>query len=188
MTRRILINIAHPYLQLNRTQNCQTAIPTKPLCGIAVFMPIRCNDMNRLITLIIICSVALMSCTRKVYVPTETVRTEYKDRVVEAVRVDTVAMRDSVAVYVNGDTVRITKYRDRWRTRIVERHDTVNVAKVDSVAVPVEVPKPYPVERKLTRWERTKMDAGGIAIGILGVAALGGLAWLAWLVYKKRRR
>lgn len=131
---------------------------------------------------------ALCSCTRKVYVPTETVRTEYKDRVVENLRVDTAIMRDSVAVYVNGDTVRITKYRDRWRTRIIERHDTVNVAKVDSVAVPVEVPKPYPVERKLTRWERTKMDAGGIAIGILGVAALCGLAWLAWFVYKKRRR
>lgn len=131
---------------------------------------------------------ALCSCTRKVYVPTETVRTEYKDRVVENLRVDTVFMRDSVAVYVNGDTVQITKYRDRWRTRIIERHDTVNVAKVDSVAMPVEVPKPYPVERKLTRWERTKMDAGGIAIGILGVAALCGLAWLAWLAYKKRRR
>ena len=122
------------------------------------------------------------SCTRKVYVPTETVRTEYKDRVVEAVRVDTVAMRDSVAVYVNGDTVRITKYRDRWRTRIIERHDTCTVTKTDSVQVPVQV------ERKLTKWERTKMDAGGIAIGILGVAALGGLAWLAWLAYKKRRR
>lgn len=122
------------------------------------------------------------SCTRKVYVPTETVRTEYKDRVVEAVRVDTVAMRDSVAVYVNGDTVRITKYRDRWRTRIIERHDTCTLTKTDSVQVPVQV------ERKLTRWERTKMDAGGIAIGILGVAALGGLAWLAWLAYKKRRR
>ena len=122
------------------------------------------------------------SCTRKVYVPTETVRTEYKDRVVEAVRVDTTIMRDSVAVYVNGDTVRITKFRDRWRTRIIERHDTCTVTKTDSVQVPVQV------ERKLTRWERTKMDAGGIAIGILGVAALSGLAWLAWLAYKKRRR
>lgn len=122
------------------------------------------------------------SCTRKVYVPQETVRTEYKDRVVEAVRVDTVAMRDSVAVYVNGDTVRITKYRDRWRTRIIEKHDTIVSVKRDSVAVP------YPVEKPLTKWERAKMDAGGIAIGILGVAALGGLAWLAWLVYKKRRR
>ena len=97
-------------------------------------------------------------------------------------RVDPVAMRDSGAVYVNGDTVRITKYRDRLRTRIIERHDTCTVAKIDSVQVPVQV------ERKLTRWERTKMDAGGIAIGILGVAALGGLAWLAWMVYKKRRR
>ena len=122
------------------------------------------------------------SCTRKVYVPTETVRTEYKDRVVENLRVDTSFMRDSVAVYVNGDTVRITKYRDRWRTRIIERHDTCTVTKTDSVQVPVQV------ERKLTRWERTKMDAGGIAIGILGVAALCGLAWLAWLAYKKRRR
>ena len=122
------------------------------------------------------------SCTRKVYVPTETVRTEYKDRVVENLRVDTAFMRDSVAVYVNGDTVRITKYRDRWRTRIIERHDTCTLTKTDSVQVPVQV------ERKLTRWERTKMDAGGIAIGILGVAALCGLAWLAWLAYKKRRR
>ena len=125
---------------------------------------------------------ALCSCTRKVYVPQETVRTEYKDRVVENLRVDTVAMRDSVAVYVNGDTVRITKFRDRWRTRIVERHDTCTVTKTDSVQVPVQV------ERKLTKWERTKMNAGGIAIWILGVAALGVLAWLAWLVYKKRRR
>lgn len=122
------------------------------------------------------------SCTRKVYVPQETVRTEYKDRVVENLRVDTVAMRDSVAVYVNGDTVRITKFRDRWRTRIVERHDTCTVTKTDSVQVPVQV------ERKLTKWERTKMNAGGIAIWILGVAALGVLAWLAWLAYKKRRR
>ena len=122
------------------------------------------------------------SCTRKVYVPTETVRTEYKDRVVENLRVDTAIMRDSVAVYVNGDTVRITKFRDRWRTRIIERHDTCTVTKTDSVQVPVQV------ERKLTKWERTKMDAGGIAIGILGVAALCGLAWLAWLAYKKRRR
>ena len=123
---------------------------------------------------------ALCSCTRKVYVPTETVRTEYKDRVVEAVRVDTVAMRDSVAVYVNGDTVRITKYRDRLRTRIIEKHDTCTVTKTDSVQVPVQV------ERRLTRWERTKMDAGGIAIGILGVAALGGLAWLlGWCIKRE---
>lgn len=133
--------------------------------------------MNRLITLIILCSVALMSCTRKVYVPTETVRTEYKDRVVENLRVDTVAMRDSVAVYVNGDTVRITKYRDRWRTRIVEKHDTIVSVKRDSVAVP------YPVEKPLTKWQRVKQDFGEFAIAFICVA----LAVIAWFVFKKRR-
>ena len=120
---------------------------------------------------------ALCSCTRKVYVPTETVRTEYKDRVVENLRVDTVAMRDSVAVYVNGDTVRITKYRDRWRTRIIERHDTIVSVKRDSVAVP------YPVEKPLTKWQRVKQDFGEFAIAFICVA----LAVIAWLVFKKRR-
>lgn len=122
---------------------------------------------------------ALCSCTRKVYVPTETVRTEYKDRVVENLRVDTAVMRDSVAVYVNGDTVRITKYRDRWRTRIIERHDTCTVTKTDSVQVPVQV------ERKLTKWEQTKMDFGGMAIG--GFCAVAVLAVAVWIIKRKRR-
>lgn len=124
----------------------------------------------------------LTGCTKTVYVPTETVRTEYRDRAVEALRVDTVALRDSVAVYVSDDTVKITKYRERWRTRIVERHDTATIVKTDSVAIP------YPVERKLTRWEQTKQDIGGMAIGAIGVAVLAVAVWLAWIVYKKRRR
>lgn len=117
------------------------------------------------------------SCTRKVYVPQETVRTEYRDKVVENLRVDTVAMRDSVAVYVNGDTVRITKYRDRWRTRIIEKHDTIVSVKRDSVAVP------YPVEKPLTKWQRVKQDFGEFAIAFICVA----LAVIAWFVFKKRR-
>lgn len=118
-----------------------------------------------------------MSCTRKVYVPTETVRTEYRDKVVENLRVDTVSLRDSVAVYVNGDTVRIVKYRERWRTRIVEKHDTIVSVKRDSVAVP------YPVEKPLTKWQRVKQDFGEFAIAFICVA----LAVIAWFVFKKRR-
>lgn len=122
---------------------------------------------------------ALCSCTRKVYVPTETVRTEYRDKVVESLLVDTVSLRDSVSVYVNGDTVRITKFRDRWRTRIVERHDTCTVTKTDSVQVPVQV------ERKLTKWEQAKMDFGGMAIG--GFCAVAVLAVAVWIIKRKRR-
>lgn len=36
----------------------------------------------------------------------------------------------------------------------------------------IEVPKPYPVERKLTFWERTKIDFGGYAIGTVIVTIL----------------
>lgn len=117
----------------------------------------------------------LGGCTRKVYVPVESV-TSRTDTVYSAkVRVDSVIFRDSVAVVQKGDTVFMTKYRDRYR--IKERTDTVYQAVVDSVKVSV----PCPVERKLTRWEQTKQDVGGVAIGGL-IAAV-----IVWIVKRKRR-
>lgn len=65
----------------------------------------------------------------------ETVRTEYKDRLVE--KVDTVSVKDSTFVYVKGDTLYIYKYRDRWREKIVR--DTAYVMKTDSIEVPVYI-------------------------------------------------
>lgn len=99
------------------------------------------------------------SCTHRVYVPVESVSVR-RDTVREmSVRVDSVTLRDSVAVYVKGDSVTITRWRDRERVRLV--HDTVSkiVEKVDSIKVPV------PVERNLSRWERTKMVTGGLVLG-----------------------
>lgn len=52
------------------------------------------------------------------------------------------------------------------------------VTKVDSI------PVPYPVERELSRWGRTKMELGGWAFGGLIVAVIA----VVWLVFKKRRR
>ncbi len=119
-------------------------------------------------------------CTRTVYVPTE--RTAIRtDTVYSAkLRVDSVIFRDSISVVQKGDTVTITKYRDRIKVR--ERTDTVYQAVTDSVKVSV----PYPVERKLSRWEQTKQDIGGMAIGALVAAALA--AVLVWIVKRKRRR
>ncbi len=123
-------------------------------------------------------AIAFMSCTRKVYVPVESVRTEYKDRVQVEMRVDSVFQRDSVSVFINGDTVRIEKWRDRIKYRDREVHDTLTVVRTDSVAVP------YPVERKLTRWERAKMDLGGVAMGGVAIALCIAVIWLI----KKLRR
>lgn len=130
--------------------------------------------------LVVMLALALTSCTKTVYVPTE--HTVYNtDTVYEAVlRVDSVIQRDSVAVVQKGDTVLITRYRDRYRVK--ERTDTVYKAKKDSV----RVREPYPVERELTKWEQTKMDFGGMAIG--GLIAVVVSAVIVWIVKRKRRK
>lgn len=120
-----------------------------------------------------ICLLVLASgCSRKVYAPVESAVSRTDTIYSAKVRVDSVIMRDSVAVFQKGDTVLITKYRDRYRVK--ELTDTVYQSAIDSVKVSV----PYPVERELSRWERTKMDFGGMAIGALVIALCVAVAWL----------
>lgn len=122
---------------------------------------------------LVICLLVLASgCSRKVYVPVESAVSRTDTIYSAKVRVDSVIMRDSVAVFQKGDTVLITKYRDRYRVK--ELTDTVYQSAIDSVKVSV----PYPVERELSRWERTKMDFGGMAIGALVIALCAAVAWL----------
>ena len=102
------------------------------------------------------------------YVPVETVRTEYRDRLTE--RIDSVWLRDSVYVAEKGDTVTIERWR--WRERYSCLHDTCYIGRTDSVAIP------YPVEKKLTRWQQTKMDFGGMAMGVVGLCVLFVVLWL----------
>ncbi|WP_289744745.1 hypothetical protein, partial [uncultured Duncaniella sp.] len=87
---------------------------------------------------VLMCLVAT-GCSRKVYVPLETVRTE-KDMVTRWLT-DTVIQNDTRFIFVKGDTV--IDWRDRWRERIKEVHDTLYIERTDTVRVPV------PVERKL---------------------------------------
>lgn len=138
-------------------------------------------DMRNFIILIV-ALVALCGCARKIYVPVENtvMRT---DTVYSAkLRVDSVIFRDSVAVKQKGDTVFLTRYRDRYRVR--EHTDTVYQSVIDSVKISV----PYPVERELTRWEKVKMDAGGIAIGAGTALLVAVIALLVWLIKIKRRK
>lgn len=138
----------------------------------------------RLGTILSLAALAMMlmmlsACSPKtVYVPTEKHFWHTDTLYRTALRVDSVIFRDSVAVIQRGDTVYLTKYRDRYRVK--ERIDTLYQSVTDSVEVRV----PYPVERPLTQWERTKMELGGWAFG--GIVVL--LAVVAWLVFRKRRR
>lgn len=69
---------------------------------------------------------------------------------------DSIYLHDSVYVkeFIKGDTVKITEYRERWRERIKEVHDTSYILKVDSVqvAVPVEVEKKLSPVKKFKLW------------------------------------
>ena len=117
---------------------------------------------------LLVTGMLLCGCTRTIYEPVETVRTE-KD-VVTRWLTDTVIQNDTRFVYIKGDTV--IDWRDRWRESVKEVHDTMYIERTDSV------PVPYPVERKLTKWEQTKMDFGGIAIGVIVTVVCVAVVWL----------
>lgn len=125
--------------------------------------------------LIAVLAVMCIGCKSVQYVPVETVRTD--TCYVNKIRTDSVYVRDSVVVERGGDTIKVTAWR--WRERYVVQRDTIYQSKTDSVAVP------YPVERKLSRWEKTKQDIGGIAIGAF-IAVVS--AVVIWLAVKKMRR
>ena len=116
------------------------------------------------VTIILLAS-AICSCSRVQYVPVETVRRDSVMQVVE--RRDSIHVRDSVAVYVAGDTI----HHDRWRTIYKEtaRRDTIYKESRDTVAVP------YPVETRPTLAKRID-DAVAAALAMAVVAA--GI-WLA---------
>lgn len=128
-----------------------------------------------LFSIIILLAPAICSCRSVEYVPVETVRSD--TLYVNRLQRDSVYVADSVFVREKGDTVRIvrTRYIDRFRGRT----DTLRMVSNDTIRVP------YPVERELTRWQRLKLDAGGIAIGVATVAFL---AIVVWLVLRSRRR
>ena len=139
------------------------------------YQRIGCLSVIAVYTLAIAgCLLLICGCTTTKYVPVETTHTEYKDREVERIVTDTIS--DTRFVYVKGDTIVDIRYKER--VRIVQERDTCVIERIDSVQVP------YPVERELSRWERVKMDLGGIALGGLIFAIL---AIAIWLVIKFRK-
>lgn len=90
----------------------------------------------------IICIVVLLivlwlftSCKSKtVYVPVETVKTEYKDKYIR----DSIFQKELVRIYQRGDTVFkdsiVYKYKDKLKSDSIFIHDSINV------------PLPYPVK------------------------------------------
>ena len=105
----------------------------------------------------------LSGCSRRVYVPVETVRVD--TFVKTAVRVDSVRLTDSVYVSERtvGDTVYIVKTRTQWRDRLQLRVDTVYRSQTDTITKVVEVV----VEKKAKRRKVWPWLLGALAVGVV---------------------
>lgn len=131
------------------------------------------------IIILLLCALFLAvfsSCSRVQYVPVESVRTD-SVKILQQIR-DSIYVHDSVFVKSQGDTVYINRYRYKYLDKV--RIDTMYVIHVDSVHVP------FPVERKLSRWERVKQEVGGIAMGIVILAI--GLIIIRFILLKNDKR
>lgn len=114
------------------------------------------------------------SCRTTEYVPVEVVRTD--TTYINKMQRDSIYQLDSIYVVDRGDTVLITKTKYVYKDRLVR--DTVYMSKTDSIQVP------YPIERKLTRWEQFRLNIGGWAmVGFIVML----LSLMCYMYIKKRR-
>ena len=125
--------------------------------------------------MILLLMLILCGC-RTEYVPLETVK--YDSLMITKLMRDSVFVRDSVYLKEKGDT--IYKYKDRFVYVYKNRVDTFFAEKIREIEVPV------PVERKLTWWERVKLDYAEWVFGMIVAVALV-YALRKWLARKIRK-
>lgn len=84
--------------------------------------------------------------------------------------IDRVLIRDSVFERQVHDT--IYRYRERETVRYLSLRDTLYIERRDSVSVP------YPVERKLTKWEAARMRMGDILLVSVNIVLIYVVIWM----------
>lgn len=111
-----------------------------------------------IILLLILLFILLLGCAKTIYIPLETITTEYKDRIER----DSIHLYDSIFVKMNNDTVWLEKYKYMYRDKIVR----------DSVFINDTIKIPYPVEttievNKPTGRQHFLMWCGGILLLVI---------------------
>ena len=127
------------------------------------------------VIIITVAALLLSSCKSIQYVPVETIKTEYQNHTDTIKEIDSVfseketIIREADSALVaklglqlkaNERAILILQKELQKQVSMQSEHSTDTVIKTDSIQVP------YPVERKLTKGESLKMDAGGIAMGV----------------------
>ncbi len=164
------------------------------------------------IGLLSLTALCLTSCSHRVYVPVQSIRTDtiymsrkdsvhIKDSLItrQVINIrDSVAIHDSVVIIKdeqgNIKEKLIIRYRDRWHAtqdnltlqRLLAHYkasnDILRATRKERIEVPI------PVEKKLSRWQKFKMDVGGWAIGAMSTVLLGIIGYIiVWLLKKYRK-
>ena len=169
-------------------------------------------SMLTIIGLLAMTALCFTSCSHRVYVPVQSIRTDtiymsrkdsvhIKDSLItrQVINIrDSIAIHDSVVIIKdeqgNVKERLIVRYRDRWHAtqdnltlqRQIDRYkasnDSLRATKTEYKEVPI------PVEKKLSRWEKLKMDVGGWAIGAMSTFLLAIIGYIVvWLLKKYRK-
>lgn len=118
---------------------------------------------------------ALTGCRSVRYVTVPEYHTEYKTKTDSFVKRDSVWEKDSVRLWMKGDTV----YKEHWHTKYKDRY--LYGDKKDMVMETDSVRVPYTVEKKLGKWEQAKIEY------FTPLACLSGIIFVSLLRLIKRR-
>ena len=116
------------------------------------------------ILLIAAIATLLYSCKSIKYVPVETTKTEYRDKIFQ----DSVTRYDSVYMKEKGDTLILERYRYLYKNSIIR--DTTIIRDTIQVSYPVEVIKQVKVP--LSGWQNFQVWCGRIALFVLMLACI----------------
>lgn len=102
---------------------------------------------------------SFIGCTTTKYVPIESVRTEYKNKV----EIDTIIINNDRIVKEKGDTIYITETKYVYKTK--NKIDTI--LKIDTIPIIQEVEVIKEVN-KLKDWQVVLMVLGGGMVAVIG--------------------
>ncbi len=120
-------------------------------------------DCRLSLPVIALCLFCVLSCTKRVYIPVESVMTNTDTLMMIRWRVDSVIDRDTIRIETDGDMTLKEIVKWRYRTRV--KNDTLYRLRTDSIIVK----EPYPVEKikevnRLYTWQKILIFVGVVAI------------------------
>ena len=133
----------------------------------------------------------LQGCRTK-YVSVPEYHREYINRIDSFFHTDTIKEKEWMTIREVDSTqlaelgIQLRNIKNAYlieRNKNKERNNTTLKAKADTIIKTDIIRVPYPVERKLNKWESLKMEVGGWAIGGLSAVVIALIAYIvAWLV------